>query len=298
MSLFDRLVVAGLPVVPKSLVRRVAAPYVAGEALDDFVRVARGLNAEGFRAAGGILGEFVESREAAEAAASDYVRTLDAIDTHGLDSNIHVKLTHFGLKIDPALCLRNVRRVVEAASAHGNFVRIDMEDSSCTDETIDIYLRLRDELDNVGIVIQACLRRSLADVRRLAEVRANVRLCKGIYIEPIAIAYHDPEIVRRNFVWLLEELLGAGSYVGIATHDARLVWESVRIVDRLGLGRTQYEFQMLLGVLPGLRAIIRDAGHVLRVAVPFGPDWYPYSIRRLRKNPAIAGHVLRAMFGR
>ena len=296
MALLDRAIASSLPLVPKPLVRVFARPYIAGETLDDFVRAARGLNAQGILVAAGILGEFVSERAEAEEAVREYETVLARIDELGIDGNIHVKLTHLGLKRDKEFCFQNVRRLTKVAKERGNFVRIDMEDSSCTDDTLEIFFRLRRELDNVGAVIQACLRRSLDDVRRLVEVDANVRLCKGIYIEPRAIAYRDPEIVRRNYVLLLEELLGRGCYVGIATHDEMLVWEAYRLVDTLKLAPDRYEFQMLYGVQEPLRGIIREAGHRLRVSVPFGPNWYPYSIRRLRKNPAIAGYVLKALF--
>jgi proline dehydrogenase len=155
---------------------------------------------------------------------------------------------------------------------------------------------VRGEYDNVGVVIQSRMRRSLDDVRELARVKANVRVCKGIYIEPHSVAYTDPELISRNFMVLVEELLGAGCYTAIATHDERLVFESERLIDRMSIPRSTYEFQMLLGVLEPLRSLIRSRGHRLRVAVPYGPHWYAYSVRRLRKNPAVAGYVLKAMF--
>lgn len=298
MSSLDRLLAASLPLVPKSIVRRVARPYIAGETLADLIAVVRSLNTEGFMTAAGILGEFVDSTKEAEGAVREYEELLAAIQTHALDSNVPLKLTHLGLKLDPDLCYRNVRRLVAAARDRGTFIRIDMEDSSCTDDTLAIHERLRGEFENVGTVIQACLRRSLVDVRRLAGTRANIRLCKGIYVEPRRIALTNREVIRDNFTWLLEELLEGGAYVGIATHDEALVWRAMRLIDRRGLAPTRYEFQMLLGVEAPLRRIIRDAGHRLRVAVPFGPNWYPYSVRRLRRNPAIAGHVARALLRR
>ncbi len=298
MSSFDRLLAASLPFVPKPLVRIVARPYIAGETLADLVRVVRELNTDGFMAAAGILGEFVERREEAEDAVEDYLRLLTAIAEHSLDANVPLKLTHLGLKLDRELCYRNVRRIVSAARDRGGFIRIDMEDSTCTDDTLEIHDRLHREFDNVGTVLQACLRRSVADARRLAAAKANVRVCKGIYVEPRRIAYGDREVIRSNFIWLLEELMGAGAYVGIATHDEQVVWSAFRTIDRLGLDPSRYEFQMLLGVAAPLRRIIRDAGHRLRVSVPYGPSWYPYSLRRLRKNPAIAGHVVRALLRR
>jgi proline dehydrogenase len=296
MSLFDELIAASLPLVPKPLVRVFARPYIAGETLDDQIRVVESLNADGFMAATGILGEFVTRREESEQAVRDYKAALDAIAERKLDSNVHVKPTHLGLKLDQEFCCENVRAIAEHAKAHGNFVRMDMEDSPTIDDTLELYFRLREEHDNVGCVIQARMRRSLGDVRRLADVGANVRLCKGVYLEPREIAYTDREIIRENYVMLLDELLSAGCYVGIATHDELLVWEAYRIIDRLGLEPHQYEFQMLHGVERELRKIVLDAGHRLRVAVPYGPSWYPYSVRRLRKNPAIAGYVLKSIF--
>ena len=298
MSLVDRAISSLLPLVPKPLVRAVADPYIAGETVDDLVAAIVRLNGEGCMTAGGMLGEFVRDRGEAEAAVREYLTVLETIQARRLDSNIHVKPTHLGLKIDPAFCLDNVRRLARAAAERSNFVRIDMEDSTCVDATLELHARLRDEFDNIGAVIQAYLRRSLTDVRALARMRANVRLCKGVYVESRAIAYRQRDLVQKNFVWLLEELLEAGCYVGIATHDETLVWEAFRIIDRRQLDPSAYEFQMLLGVEPSLRRIIIGAGHRLRVAVPFGSQWYPYSVRRLRRNPAIARHVLRAVFSR
>jgi proline dehydrogenase len=201
-----------------------------------------------------------------------------------------------GLTIDKELCYSNLKSILKKAEETHNFVRIDMEDSSCTDDTLSIFEKAQREFENVGIVIQACMRRSMADIQKLNVLKANVRLCKGIYIEPRNIAYNDYQNVRENYSTLLKELLTAGCYVGIATHDEWLVQNAFQTIDDLGLNPTQYEFQMLYGVTPSLRQSILEAGHRLRVAVPFGPAWYPYSIRRLRKNPAIAGYVLKALF--
>lgn len=296
MSLSDKLIAASLPIVPKPLVRVVAGPYIAGETLDDQIRVITSLNEDGFMVASGILGEFVTRREESEQAVSDYKKALDEIAARKLDSNIHIKPTHLGLKLDKEFCYQNVRTILEHAEFRGNFVRMDMEDSPTIDDTLELYHRLHEEFEHFGCVIQARMRRSLADVRGLANVGANVRLCKGVYLEPREIAYTDPEIIRENYVMLLDELLSAGCYVGIATHDEILVWEAYRLIDRFGLEPHHYEFQMLHGVERELRRIVRDAGHRLRVAVPYGPSWYPYSIRRLRKNPAIAGYVLKSIF--
>lgn len=296
MNLIDRVVATSLPLIPKPVVRRVAAPYIAGEKLEDLLRVSAEFNREGYMVAAAVLGEFVTSAEEAEEAVREYVELLDVMKSRGIDAYVHVKPTHLGLLLDQELCVRNVRTILDTATRNGQFVRMDMEDAPTTDATIAVYHRLRENYANLGVVLQARLRRTLADARELARVKANIRVCKGIYIEPYAISYTDPEIIRKNFVAILDVLLSAGCYVGIATHDERLVWESERIVARLGLAPADYEFQMLLGVLPALRRVIRESGHRLRVAVPFGPSWYAYSLRRLRKNPAIAGYVMRSMF--
>ena len=296
MSLFDTLVAATLPIVPKPLVRVFAGPYIAGETLEEQLHVIASLNSEGFMVASGILGEFVSKREESEQAVTDYKETLDAIATQNLDSNIHIKPTHLGLQLDRQFCYQNIRAILAHATSHQSFVRMDMEDSPTIDETLNLYFNLRKEFENVGCVIQARMRRSLKDIQRLKEIQANVRLCKGVYLEPPEHAFTDRQIIQKNYSLLLHELLEAGCYVGIATHDELLVWEAEKIIHKLGLKSDQYEFQMLHGVTHQLRKRIKDAGHRLRVAVPFGPNWYPYSVRRLRKNPAIAGYVIKSIF--
>jgi len=295
MNIFNLTIKAMLPLVPKPLVRQIAKPYIAGETLEELVGVVEDLNLNGFRVATSILGEFVNEQNQAIEAGVDYIEVLSEIQSRNLDSNIHVKLTHLGLTIDKELCYSNLKSILKKAEETHNFVRIDMEDSSCTDDTLSIFEKAQREFENVGIVIQACMRRSMADIQKLNALKANVRLCKGIYIEPRNIAYNDYQNVRENYSTLLKELLTAGCYVGIATHDEWLVQNAFQTIDDLGLKPTQYEFQMLYGVTPSLRQSIREAGHRLRVAVPFGPAWYPYSIRRLRKNPTIAGYVLKAL---
>ncbi len=298
MSLFDNLIGVSIPLVPKPIVRRIAAPYIAGETLDEQAAAIKDVNAQGFMAASAILGEFVTQRSESEEAVAQYEEVLARINTLGLDSNIHVKPTHLGLQLDKEFCYQNIKRLVEVAGGFGNSLRLDMEDSPTVDDTLEVFFRLHEEFDNVGCVVQACLRRTLDDVRHLVSVKANVRLCKGIYIEPREIAYRDREVVRKNYVRLLEELLGGGCYVGIAGHDEWVIWEAFRIIDRLGLDPSAYEFQMLHGVDAELRRIIQAAGHRLRVAIPFGPMWYPYSVRRLRKNPRIARYGLQGLLKR
>ena len=204
MSIFDPLIAASLPFVPKPLVRVFAKPYVAGESLEDQIRVIQTLNSQGFMVATGILGEFVTRREESEEAVRDYQKCLAEFSARKLDSNIHVKPTHLGLKLDKEFCYRNVRTLLEHARSLSSFVRLDMEDSPCVDDTLDLYFRLREDFENVGCVIQARMRRSLADVRRLAAVKANVRLCKGVYIEPREIAHTHPRVIQDNYAMLLD----------------------------------------------------------------------------------------------
>ncbi len=297
MSVFDSMVRHGLPLVPKFVVGAVARRYVAGETLEDAVRTIRELNAEGAMATVDVLGEEVQEREKAEAAVAEYIRIFDTIEELGLDCNVSIKLTLLGLRIDEEYCRANAEKIVKLAASHGNFVRIDMEDHSCTDATLRIYRDLQERYGNVGVVLQAYMRRTLSDIGDLLPMNPNVRLCKGIYREPREIAWKDFHTIRANFIAGLEKLLAGEAHVGIATHDEHLVWAGMMLVDRLGVSPDRYEFQMLLGVDPQLRKIILDHGHRLRVYVPYGRDWYPYSVRRLRENPTVARHVIRGMLG-
>jgi proline dehydrogenase len=297
MTLFDSLVRHGMPFVPRPIVGRVARRYVAGEDATDAVRVIRELNSEGAMATVDVLGEEVCDPTRARAAVDQYLGLLDTIERESIDANVSIKPTMLGLKIDEAMCSDHIAMIVRHASELDNFVRIDMEDHTCTDATLRIYRRLHDEIGHVGVVLQAYLHRTVADVNSLLPLKPNIRLCKGIYREPRAIAWTQYETVRANFIYTMEKLLQGGAYVGIATHDAHLVWAGMAAVDRLGFDPRDYEFQMLLGVDPELRKIILDRGHRLRVYVPFGRDWYPYSMRRLRENPTVAHHVTRAMLG-
>ncbi|MEO8503377.1 MAG: proline dehydrogenase family protein [Acidobacteriota bacterium] len=298
MSVFGRLLVTALPLVPKFVVGRVASRYVAGETLDDALRTVKALNDIGAMATLDILGEEVQAREKATWAVDEYVRAFETLRDRRLDSNMSIKLTLLGLKIDENFCLDNVRRIAATAKACGNFVRIDMEDRSTTDATLRIYKTVHAEHGNMGIVLQAYMRRTPRDIADLPADKPNVRICKGIYIEPRDTAWKGHDTVRQAYLGALEKLLAAGIYVGIATHDEFLACGATALLDRYQTPRDRYEFQMLLGVDPELRRILIAQGHRLRVYVPYGADWYPYSIRRLRENPEVATHVMRAMFGR
>jgi len=281
-----------LPAVPKPVVRRVSSRYIAGEELSDAVRVVRQLNSEGKLATIDVLGEEIANADEARAIAGAYRESLDAFERERLDSNVSVKLTALGLKLDYELCRENLQAVVAHAGEVGNFVRIDMEDSSTTDDALRLYRELRAAgHENIGIVLQARLKRTLADVAALAKLRPNVRLCKGIYLEPAEIAFREFEAIRVSFVQALNALWDAGCYVGVATHDEWLQDEAKNGVAARGLGREEYEFQMLLGVRPALGdELVREARR-LRIYTPFGRQWYAYSLRRLQENPKIAGYI-------
>jgi len=295
-NLLDRALVRLLPAVPRPVVKRIADRYVAGAGLADACRVAQRLNAEGKLATIDVLGEEITSREEALAVVDAYDAVSEAIRRERLDSNLSVKLTALGLKLDRGFCLENLVAVLERA---GEFVRIDMEDSSCTDDSLWIYRDLRERgHDQVGIVLQAYLRRTLSDVRALADLTPNVRICKGIYVEPEEIAFPGADEVRANFVAALDLLLEQGSYVGIATHDEWLIGQALQLLERHGRSPGEYEFQMLLGVRPGRANQLVREGHRLRIYVPFGEQWYAYSLRRLQENPKLAGYIAADTLGR
>jgi proline dehydrogenase len=294
VRIVDRLIASSLPAVPRPLVRRFADRYMAGETMQDAVETVRALNAIGAAATVDVLGEFVHDTGQADRTAGQYVEILSAIAREGLDANVSVKLSALGLEIDPELARSHVEQVVAAAAEHGNFVRIDMEHSALTDATLDVYRWLRERgHDNVGVVLQAYLRRTFDDVRALAGLTPSVRLVKGIYIEPPEIAYTERTLVNRNFVALMNDLVERGCRLAVASHDEALVGEARRLADQRNLGADRLEFQLLLGVKEGLRDSLIAAGHRVRIYVPYGEAWYGYSVRRLKENPSIAGYVAR-----
>ncbi len=311
MTFFSRAVGWSLPLIPRPLVRFAAAPYVAGDEPADALARTASLNEQGLAATLALLGEEVDSRGLAAEGTALYVDLVDQLADRGLDCNVSVKLTLLGLKIERELCRNHLALLVERAAERGNFVRIDMEDHTCTTATLDLYRDVLAESrarragagsngsgaggDAVGVVLQAYLHRTLADIAALPE-RANVRLCKGIYVEPPSVAITDYHKVRRNFLASLEALFDRGAYVGIATHDDYLLRESAAMIEHRGLGKDGYEFQMLLGVTEERRDRLARAGRRVRIYVPYGRQWYAYSTRRLRENPSIAGHVARAFF--
>jgi proline dehydrogenase len=299
VALLDRAIVRMLPAVPRPIVQKLSGRYIAGPELKDARAAVRRINAGGKLATIDVLGEEITSEEDAAAIVDAYQDVFADIERTRLDSNVSVKLSALGLKLDLDLCRENLRTVVADAARRGNFVRIDMEDSSTTDDTLRLYRELRAEgFDNLGVVLQAMLRRTLGDIHALADLRPSVRLCKGIYVEPEEVAFRAFEAVRANFVRALEALLGAGCYVGVATHDRWLVDQGRRLVREHGLDRDAYEFQMLLGVRPELGDELVDEGRRVRIYVPFGRHWYEYSLRRLQENPKIAGYIAGDTLGR
>jgi len=299
VSLLDSALVRLLPAVPKPVVRYFTSRYIAGATVADALECVRGLNGGGKMATVDVLGEEITHEDETRAIAQAYDDVFAAIDKAALDSNVSVKLTALGLDLSYDLCRENLLEVVRTAAGYGNFVRIDMEDSSTTDDTLRLYRELREEgHDNLGVVLQARLRRTLDDVQALADLRPSVRLCKGIYLEPATIAFTDYEAVRAHFLRCLDALLAAECYVGVATHDEWLIGESLARISRRGLDPLGYELQMLLGVREERRDELVAEGHRLRVYVPFGEHWYEYSVRRLQENPAMAGTIAKATAGR
>jgi proline dehydrogenase len=292
VGLLGRALARSLPLVPRPVVRKVASRYIAGEELADALRAVRGLNAAGKLATLDVLGEEVRTEAEAAEIVRGYLEALEAIEHEGLHTGVSVKPTALGLELGSELCRANLETIVRAAAGRGRFVRIDMEDSSTTSATLDLYRELRAAgHDNVGIVLQARLRRTLEDARALAELTPSVRLCKGIYLEPEEVAFQDDREVGERFVEIAETLLDAGCYVAFATHADRLIARSRVLVAERGLAPGDYELQLLLGVRADLADRLVAAGLRVRIYVPYGKRWYEYSLRRLQENPQLAMQV-------
>ena len=264
-----------------------ARRFVAGETLGEFLGVVRHLNARGFSVACGLLGEGVCDRSDTAAVVEEYRRIITAFAAEGLRSNVALKLTHLGLAIDPQLAAQNVAAIAEHAQGYGNFVRIDMEQSAYTQATLDIYQSLRRAgFDNVGTVLQAYLRRSEEDLRTLLPLAPNLRLVKGAYLEPPSLAYQRRDEVDGAYVRLIETALLQLPFTAIATHDHRIIDHTLDFIARHGIPQERFEFQMLYGARPKLQDALLGQGHKVRIAVPFGSQWYPYLMRRLAERPA------------
>ncbi len=291
----NKAIVSFVKLLPKPVVYLFAKKYIAGEKLDDAVRVVKELNEKGIVATMDVLGEAVTSKAECEQAKIECLQVLDVIDKHKLNSNLSLKPTQLGLVIDPEFCYQQITEILERAKSYNNFVRIDMEDSPTTDATISMYIRLREKYNNVGIVIQSYLKRTLDDVKKPELTGTNYRLCKGIYIEPEEIAFKSKQKVRDNFLDVLNYLLDNGNYVGIATHDDYLINNAYEMIKKKQIPKDKFEFQMLYGVKERLRDKINADGYKIRIYVPFGEHWYKYSIRRLQENPNMAWHITKSI---
>ena len=296
MKTLNSLIVSFVRMLPKQVVYVFAKKYIAGIKLEDALKAVKGLNSKGIVATMDVLGEAISTRKEAEAAKKECISVLEAINKNNLESNISIKPTQFGLLIDEEFCYHQVKEVVEKANSFSNFVRIDMEDSSTTESIINLYKKLHKDYKNVGIVVQAYLMRTLNDVEELNQLGTNYRLCKGIYVEPAEIAYKDRNEIRDNYIDALSLMLENEDYVGIATHDDYLVDEAIKIIKEKKIDKSKFEFQMLFGVKESLRDKINAAGYKVRIYVPFGEQWYAYSVRRLQENPQLAWYIFKSLF--
>ena len=271
-----------------SVFKKLTTRFVAGESIDEAVRFIREINAEGCSATFDHLNESVGSASEADREVSEYLDILAKIDDSHINSNASIKLTQFGLGLDPEMAYRNVRRVVEEAHRRGNFIRVDMEDSNVTQITLDIFKRLRSEfgLNDVGIVLQSYLRRTYSDAQELIKVPARIRICKGAYNESDDVAFPDKKDVDDNYIRVMQLLLASGTYHGIATHDPKMIDATVNFANRERIGKDKFEFQMLFGIRRDLQRQLARDGYNVRVYVPYGKHWYPYFMRRLAERPA------------
>ncbi|MGE0078854.1 MAG: proline dehydrogenase family protein [Bacteroidales bacterium] len=302
--MFNKMIAAMLPYFPKKLIWIFSKRYIAGETIADAIRVSKELNKEGIKVTIDILGEFIKTLDEAEKNKIEYIELIDSIEKEKIDGNYSVKPTMFGLLIDKDACHRHIRDIVAKAASYGNFIRVDMEDSPCTDLEIELYRKLKAEFPrNVGLVVQAYLKRTLNDIENLMDIHSqetplNYRLCKGIYVEPAAIAYKKYEEINEHYLLDLEYMMKNGVYPGIATHDKPLIEGAYKLIEKYNVPKNMYEFQMLYGVTPELRKSIVSKGHTMRVYVPFGKQWFGYSTRRLKENPKMASHIMKAIFVR
>jgi len=297
------MIAATLPFMPKKLVWLFSKRYIAGETIEDAVNASLDLNAQGIKVTVDLLGEFIEDLSQATENKDAYLNIIEAFEKNNIDGNYSVKPTFFGLLIDPEVCYENIRTVVAKAAKYNNFVRIDMEDSPCVDKEIDMFRRLKKEFpNNVGLVVQAYLKRTLSDLENMMDLKngsvLNYRLCKGIYVEPDEIAFKKYEEINEHYIKDLDFMLKNDIYPGIATHDKNLIQPAYDLIEKYNVPKDKYEFQMLYGVTPELRQSILDKGHKMRVYVPFGKDWFGYSTRRLKENPKMAMLIIKALFSR
>jgi proline dehydrogenase len=300
--MFNKMIAAMLPYMPQSLVWIFSKRYVAGKTLSDAVRVCKELNSQGIRITIDVLGEFIKTLDEADANKKEYLEVIENVEKNGIIGNYSLKPTMFGLLIDKEVCYRHIREVVSKAAEYNNFVRVDMEDTQCTDLEVEIFRKLKQEFPkNVGLVLQSYLKRTHKDIENMLDLNSpetplNFRLCKGIYNEPKELAYKEYEEINAHYLEDLEILFKNKVYVGIATHDKPLVDGACKLIEKYNVPKHMYEFQMLHGVTPELRKSITEKGHIMRVYVPYGTKWFAYCIRRLKENPKMAGMIVKAIF--
>jgi proline dehydrogenase len=280
------------------LFKKMTTRFVAGEDIEEAIAIIREINEKGATASFDHLNESVANASETEDEVREYLRILSRIDDTGIQSNVSIKLTQFGLEIDPELAYKNARRIVEDAARRGNFVRVDMEASHVTQVTIDIFKRLRSEfgLNDVGIVLQSYLRRTFDDAQDILKIPARIRICKGAYNEPPEVAFPDKRDVDENYVRVMKTLLSSGIYHGIATHDPKMIEATIEHAEREGIGKEAFEFQMLYGIRRDLQVQLARDGYNMRIYVPYGKHWYPYFMRRLAERPANIWFVMKNMF--
>ena len=296
VSIFHNILVKTVQVMPENIVWLFSKKYIAGKTLQNAIDTVKDLNSKGILATLDVLGESVKTKEEAIESKRKALEVFDAIVENKLNANLSIKPTQMGLAIDKEFAYQQILELVKHADEIKNYVRIDMEDSPYTDLTFEVYKKIYEDFSNVGIVLQAYLKRTSNDAIILNKLGTNYRLCKGIYIEPATIAYKDKQAIRDNYMKTLELILKNGNYVGIATHDKYLIDKSYELIKDLNISKDKFEFQMLLGVREDLRDKINKDGYKIRVYVPFGEDWYKYSIRRLQENPQLAGHIVKEFF--
>lgn len=294
MEAINHLIVKIVQLMPKPVVGFFSKKYIAGVTLQSAVDYVKKLNSKGIYATMDVLGESVANKEESIRCKNEAIEVIEAIEQNKLKANLSIKPTQMGLAIDEEFSYQQILEIVKKAAEYNNFVRIDMEDSPFTDKTINVYKRIYQNYKNVGIVIQSYMRRSYDDVITLNKIGTNYRLCKGIYVESASIAYKNKQEVRNNYLKLLDAMFKDGNYVGIATHDKYLIDEAYKRISEKNIPKDKFEFQMLLGVREDLRDKINSDGYKIRIYVPFGKDWYAYSVRRLKENPSVAGHIVKS----
>ncbi len=300
--MFNKFIAAILPYFPKKFIWLFSRSYISGEKIEDAMRVSKELNSKKIRVTIDILGEFIKTLDEAEENKKEYLALIDTTYQNKIDGNFSLKPTSFGLLIDKEVCYGHIREIIQKVAGYNGFIRIDMEDSPCTDDEIELFRRLKSEFPgNTGLVLQAYLKRTYSDIENMLDLNSDkaplsFRLCKGIYVEPASIAFKDHDEINKHYLKDLELIFRNKVHVGIATHDKELIDGAYRLIEKYNVPKNMYEFQMLYGVTPGLRDSIVNEGHDMRVYVPFGKQWFGYSTRRLKENPKMASHIIKAIF--